>query len=155
MGEREKYWVEKLEARNPDKGYNLSIGYNRDTRRICQYDTDGTYIATYERNCDASRETGVDHSSIRQACQMTLPSCGGFLWRYEGDEKPQPYKALPRHSKPVEMYSPDGKLLHSYVSIVEAEKESGIKWYNISKCCHGAKEEAGGYIWKFANKKTP
>ena len=34
-------------------------------------------------------------------------------------------------------------------SLKEAEKETGVKYHCISKCCHGIQKTAGTYQWKF------
>lgn len=52
--------------------------------------------------------------------------------------------------KEVLQYSLDGKLLHTYSSLHEAEKETGIDKRNISNVCHGRFKTTGGFIWKYA-----
>jgi hypothetical protein len=53
--------------------------------------------------------------------------------------------------KKVVMYDTDGNLIAEFDSATEAQRKTGIKQSNISKCCLGRKyfRTAGGYVWKF------
>lgn len=53
--------------------------------------------------------------------------------------------------KSINQYNKEGKFIKQWVSIKEAEQNLGIR--NISSCCKGTYETAGGYIWKYANKE--
>jgi hypothetical protein len=49
----------------------------------------------------------------------------------------------------VSQLGADGNLIKVFKSMKDAEKETGIRTGNISKCCHGIVKTAGGYQWKF------
>jgi hypothetical protein len=53
-------------------------------------------------------------------------------------------------SKKVLMIDENDNIINSFPSIKEAERVTGIKNYNISRCCHRRKYylTAGGYKWK-------
>jgi len=53
-------------------------------------------------------------------------------------------------SKWVIQLSKNNEILHFYPSTAQVERETGIKQGNISKCCCGKREFAGGYKWKYA-----
>lgn len=53
-------------------------------------------------------------------------------------------------SKPVAQFSLDGRLLNTYKSTREAERQTGIPNQNIGKCCLGKIKSAGNFIWKYA-----
>lgn len=55
-----------------------------------------------------------------------------------------------RMSKWVIKLSKNNEILHFYPSTAQAERETGVKNGNISKCCNGKTPSAGGYIWKYA-----
>lgn len=61
------------------------------------------------------------------------------------------------HSKPVIQYTLDGQFVKEYPSAREAERQTGIKFTQISACCNGKYEYSGGkkgnekYVWKFKN----
>ena len=44
----------------------------------------------------------------------------------------------------------NNEILHFYPSIRLASKDNNIPESNISKCCSGKRNQAGGYIWKYA-----
>lgn len=56
-------------------------------------------------------------------------------------------------SKWVIKLSINNEILHFYPSTAQAERETGIKQGNISKCCCGKREFAGGYKWKYSEYK--
>lgn len=58
-------------------------------------------------------------------------------------------------SKPVLQYTLDGVFIAEYPSTMEAERQTGINHSNIGHCCLKCKNHstAGGYIWKYSNKK--
>lgn len=41
-----------------------------------------------------------------------------------------------------------GEVIQSFVSMSEAERQTGIYHGNISKVCQGKRRTAGGYLWK-------
>jgi group I intron endonuclease len=53
------------------------------------------------------------------------------------------------HSKPIEQYTPDGKLLNTYPSAMEAMRQTGIKNDNINQNLRGKSKSAGGFVWKY------
>jgi group I intron endonuclease len=53
------------------------------------------------------------------------------------------------HSKPIEQYTPDGILLNTYPSAMDAMRQTGIKNDNISQNLRGNSKSAGGFVWKY------
>ncbi len=53
-------------------------------------------------------------------------------------------------SKWVIKLSLDNEILHFYPSLMQASRETGIKYQNISKCCLGGSKTAGGFVWRYA-----
>ena len=45
-----------------------------------------------------------------------------------------------------------GKILNTYPSTREAERQTGIAYQNIGKCCLSNRKTAGGYIWRYVYK---
>ena len=54
-----------------------------------------------------------------------------------------------QHKKPVYQYNLSGELLKEYSGIREAARQTGLIVSNISKCCHGKRPHAYGFIWRF------
>ena len=44
----------------------------------------------------------------------------------------------------------NGNILRTFISISDAERKTGIKGANISKCCRKLRNYAGGYQWEYA-----
>ena len=53
--------------------------------------------------------------------------------------------------KPVLQFSKDGKLIAEYLSLNEAERQTGCYHTNIRKCCKGKRKTCGGYVWRYAS----
>lgn len=41
--------------------------------------------------------------------------------------------------------------IKTWRSLQEAEKETNVKYQNISRCCRKLRKSAGGYIWRYCN----
>lgn len=55
-------------------------------------------------------------------------------------------------SKPVVQMDINGNDIRAYKSAREAERETGTRGGNISKCCHGLAKTANGFKWRFATE---
>lgn len=54
------------------------------------------------------------------------------------------------HSKRVYQYSKDKtKLINTYKSLSEAERQTKIQHSHISECCNGKLEHIGGFYWSY------
>lgn len=54
-------------------------------------------------------------------------------------------------SKIIIQYSLEGQEITRYPSLMEAYRQTGIPFQNISKCCYGQLHKTGGFIWRFAS----
>lgn len=52
---------------------------------VCQYSTDGTFIAEYVSAAEAGRITNIESSNIRNCCRgrEDYKRAGGFIWKYK------------------------------------------------------------------------
>lgn len=57
-------------------------------------------------------------------------------------------------SKPIAQYTTEGVFVKEYISIMEAQRISGVKQNNISRSLTKPNRTAGGYIWKYLPKIT-
>lgn len=53
--------------------------------------------------------------------------------------------------KPISQYTLEGVFVKSYISLHEAERQTGINPSNISKVARGKHKQSGGYKWKYDN----
>ena len=58
-------------------------------------------------------------------------------------------KSVIKQSKPVMQFSPDGRVLRSFPSINEAERQTFISAGHICLVCQGKRPTAGGFIWAY------
>lgn len=60
----------------------------------------------------------------------------------------------PKISKKVNQYDKNGNFIKQWESIIEVERQLGIKNEHIGQCCRKVKKykTAGGYIWKYAEE---
>jgi hypothetical protein len=78
----------------------------------------------------------------------------GFFWRFKGSNR-QPVAPKATHPKPVEQLDrATGKIVATYPSQSEAERILNISAGNISSVCHGKRESAYGYFWRFKGSDT-
>lgn len=55
-----------------------------------------------------------------------------------------------KRSTAVAQYDKNMRLVKTYPSIREAERQTGVHNQSIVKCCKGKVKTAGGYVWKYA-----
>ena len=49
----------------------------------------------------------------------------------------------------------DGVLMHTFTSVAEASKQTGITSSNISRCASGTRQSAGGFVWTYIKLSKP
>lgn len=59
------------------------------------------------------------------------------------------------HSKPVDMFDPNGNLIKTFYGASEASRVTGVDVSTIAKCCKNEhyNKTGGGYIWKYHHKE--
>ena len=62
-------------------------------------------------------------------------------------------KTIDKTRTPVDQYDLDDNLIKEWYSMNEASRQLNIIQQNISKCCHGTRQTAGGFKWKFHKKE--
>lgn len=58
-------------------------------------------------------------------------------------------KQLKRATK-VDRYAKDGAYINTYISLTEAQRDTGADQRNIGACCRGKIKSCGGYVWKYS-----
>lgn len=57
------------------------------------------------------------------------------------------------HKKGVSQYTMTGKFIRSFDSAKSASDYTNINSGNITLCCRGKRNSAGGYIWEYTNRR--
>lgn len=172
--DREIYYISLYKTQDNRFGYNQTAGgdgiknLNEDCADkislgetlypVVKLDFDGNYICEY-RNCRfAAEDTGLFTENIRYCCDKKgkRKTTGGYIWMYKSDYEQngcdvEYYKILKRGT-PVSQFTKDGQYIATYISMHEAERQTGCPFKNISAVCNGTKHTCMGYVWKFADE---
>lgn len=120
-------------------------------KRVVQYDTDGNLIKVWDSARAIHRELGILPSSVSSCCHGILGTAGGFIFRFEWCQPPEPIEnpyTCNRRYKKVAQTDREGNLIAVHGSLREASRVSGVNYANISKCVRGVLKTAGGFVWK-------
>lgn len=157
LDEKEKFWINKINTLIPN-GYNMIPGGSNGAglakgKIVEQYDLDGIYITSYSSANQASQMTGISHGNICSCCRDERKYAGGFQWRYkDSDKKIKTFKRITKIVKRKNIIQQIDKetnlVIKEYPTLSSAGKENKINIGNISECCKGKRNTAGGYKWK-------
>lgn len=152
--------IKEHETNNPLKGYNNStggengsLGCKRSRESIEKmlshrnYETSwakGKHFTEEHRKRIGKAHIGVKPSDESRAKMSRVHK--GFVPPWKGKERSDEYRA--KKSKAVVCIE-TGTV---YFGLMEAERQTGIKHSNISKCLNGLREKAGGFHWAFFNE---
>lgn len=129
-------------------------------KKVNQYLRDGTFICTYDSIEEAHLKTGINRNCIAVCCRGEGKTAGNYLWRFSNEDITQEYiewcnkiesSEESRKRAEVIQYTMDGMFIAIYKSLTEAGKATGISRKSISAVCKDKKEQAGGFIWRYAS----
>lgn len=113
---------------------------------VYQFDLQGNYI-TYYKNCEeASKQTGINKTSINNNCLKKIRCSHGYYWSYE---KHFDYKPKDKQGTAVACYTDNGVFVRSYSSLSEAAKELNVAVSGISKVLSGYRKHCANYRWRY------
>jgi len=79
------------------RSYRLSA-LSAEARKVTQYDFDGIRIQTFNNVYAASRETGINRSTIQRVLEGRYVTGGGYLWQY-GEALRMDLRPLKKHPR--------------------------------------------------------
>ena len=112
-------------------------------KEVCDYYSKHQRISTV----DLAKEFGMGKTTIR----MYLNQGTKIGWcEYDGKEtaRRSGRRSGKLGGKLVSQFLED-KLVETYPSTMEAERQTGINHRSISACCNGKLKTAGGYVWRY------
>lgn len=68
---------------------------------------------------------------------------GKFVGLYVGGKSPK--------ARRINQYSKDGEYIKTWAATTEVQRELGIEYTGIVRCCIGERLTAGGYIWRYTD----
>lgn len=116
-----------------------------------------TYLDNYSENLQANHIDGNkqnnDLNNLEMVtCQENIQHSfkNNLQVAKTGKEHPlyKKYGVLNKTSKKVNQYDLEGNYIETWDSIMDVERKLGINNSNISRCCNGYKNSAGGFKWK-------
>lgn len=127
----------------------LLKSWEKKRRKIYRMKLDGTIIDKWDSISKAGLYTGINSRDIQATCSGKQKSAGDYQWCYIED-KEKIGKPLNRLQKttPVTMMSLEGEELMHWNSIADAVREVNVIQSNITACCNGRRNSAGGYKWR-------
>ena len=179
--EYERYYINKYQSTDSSKGYNQTSGgdtgavYNDEVRNKISDRQKEFYRLHPEKREELSRKvTGFKHSEEAKE-KMRIAKTGTHFvmtdeWKARiGDANRKRYKSNPKlyasnaermrrigmeNAKKIEQLDLDGNVIAVFSSLHEAERKTGIRNGNISRCCNGKALTTGGYRWRYAIEIT-
>ena len=158
LDEKETYYIKEKGTLQP-KGYNImSTGgatYNLKGKRktkINQFDLNGNFIKTYESVIDAAKENNTLYQAIEAVLLRKRPQHNGYIYRYYGENSPDPITIKKTHGRATGQYDINDNLINIYPSANQAALAIGKNsnaGRNIRAVCDGKRQTAYGFKWKY------
>lgn len=146
-----KHSIERVYTKErSDKINKVKIERNTKTapKKVYQYTLSGELIKEYSCANVAEKELGIDGCSIRYACIGKRISAGGFLWRYNKENKVEYKRSRHPNARPILQFDRNMVLIKEWESVLEASKELGYHPANISRSAK-CKNPRGKFIWRY------
>ena len=138
--ERERCYIELYRSYDREFGYNMTLGgegtLKQNRELICELWNSGLTISEIARHISGSRNTVKDALKESRIDYKSVAMTRGIM----------------RRSRPVEQHGIDGSLLKIWRSARQAERELHIDHSGISDCCNYIVKQAGGYVWRYAER---
>lgn len=133
---------------NSDHAYKNGL-LKLNSKKIWQYDLEGTFIKEFESMVSALRKYGT--IDIKRSLKISSPA-GGFIWKYPTDDKDRVVKLRePSYNgKKIKQFDMKGVFIKEYESLREAKK--AVPDINNSAPFIGS---SAGYRWKYSTDTSP
>ena len=122
---------------------------------IEQYDTNGNLLAIFDSAGHASKETGINISSIKAAGDGKQASAGGYLWRriYKGLDYTIMLNnyLLSSSCCQIEEIDNEENIIQTFESATKAEKLLGWSYNSIKKVCDGKAKHTHNRYFRYSN----
>lgn len=109
----------------------------------------------YKSATAAGKELGIDNSSISKCCRGDSKGAGGFHWMFAKDYNENIEVELLEKTRSIQhrrvMCVDNGKI---YDTVLSAATDVGAHGSEISACCRGKINSAGGFRWLYLEDVT-
>lgn len=140
-----------FQTRNPDLGYNISVGGESGNSGVKMSDATKHKISealkgrqAWNKGKSMSYETRKKMSETRKGVRLSDEI------RAKMSESKKGTKSV--NAKKIVQYDKNGNFINVWSSIKQASGTLGINRYSIGDCCRGYQKTAGGFIWRYFDK---
>lgn len=132
---------------SPNKGV-MGVSHYA-SKKLLQYDLNGTYIKTWDCYSDASRFYGISTSTICNCIAGRIKSAHGYIWKPYSDDYELEISVPHNRKSPktILQYTTGGSLVKSWDGYGEIEKSGIYNRRTVSACCNGKNKTAYGFKW--------
>lgn len=158
LNKLEKKYIIQYNSLIPN-GYNMDSGGSNGAglakgKPVEQYNLQGKFIKEYASAHEATRQTGINYSSICACCREEKQHVKGFQWKYKNSNKQIKHynnqDVIIRKSK-IWQFDLNGNFIKEYSSLQELNKQTGFHKATISKVCNHKGWSAQNFLWCFEN----
>lgn len=141
--------VNHTEEGNKKRADGIRNYYDKNKKKVYQFDMDGNLIKEWDSAKSASNELNLNISNIHNICKGLGKHCGGFIWSYTETPPNFIQSNNEYNKKAVIQLDVNGEILNEFNSITEASKITKISSTAISNNLKNKSNSAGGYKWKY------
>lgn len=118
---------------------------------IIQYDLEYNEIKRYKCIKDAVDESNglFIRGKISDCCNLKRNKHQFFIWRWDNGDSLRERDLTNNKRIPVVQYDMQLNEIRRFISLLDAQRNTGVNYTCIDKCCKGIAKRAGKYIWRY------
>lgn len=119
--------------------------------KVRQYNLKGKLINTFENIKDASKQTKINESAIRQCCNGHIKTAYNFIWKFK-NESLNLLDHITKKDYPIKQLSLDNEIIKEWDNTYLVINELKLSKYSaklIYQCCDRVKTTYLGYKWEW------
>lgn len=156
---KEKELIVLYDSNNRNKGYNLSVGgelsalgaiLSDETRRKMSESRTGEKNHFYgKHHSEETKKLISDKAKKRTRSEESKRKTSKTLKGHIVSEETRKKISNSHSKKPVVQLNQNHNIVATYISIMEAHRQTGIRHAGIIACCRYKQKTAGGFIWRY------
>jgi hypothetical protein len=117
-------------------------------KEVILVDKESKTLATFQNPGMAAEKYDIPVANIRACCSGAIKSASGKIFKYSGNGRGVNKKSKSSGKKVIQM-DLQGNELAKFDSCADAARKTGLCTSNISSCCRGETDAAGGFKWRY------
>ena len=157
IDKKEKFYIDLYKTIQPN-GYNVRDGGKNNYQNrgknispVIKYDLSGNFVQYFESVKAAAKDADCCYQAIVGVLDRVRKHHKNYIYRYVGENPPEPIKSIPTHGRKIGQFTLDDKFIAEYNSANEAARAIGKNsnaGRNIRSVCSGDRKTAFGFKWK-------